>query len=127
MSWDRPKAAAALADVLEAGTDDLVAVFESPPASMNAPALVIMRPTVMFHQPAFAVNKITWSVTAAVGVGADDTLDGLIGLARQAIDGDPTLGGAVQICRATEQRPRGIVNIAGADFLTEELILNARM
>jgi len=127
VSWDRPSAASALADVLEAGTGDLVAVFESPPSSMNAPALVIMRPTVMFHQPAFAVDEITWSVTAAVGVGADDTLDGLIGQARQAVEADPTLGGVVQICRPTEQRPRGIVNIAGADFLTEELILNARM
>lgn len=127
MTWDRTAAAAALADVLEVGTGDLVAVFEGPPPTLNPPALVIMRPSVAFSTPTFGIDEATWSIMAAVGVGQDDALDDLLAAARQAVIAEPTLGGAVQLCRPTELRPRGIINVAGGDYLTEELILETRM
>jgi hypothetical protein len=128
MSWDRPTAAAALAGVIAAATDGTVTVLEQPPATFNPPALVVGYPqTVSLHNPAFAVDQAALTVLAAVGAPEGDDLDGLLEVATRAVEGDPTLGGAVQIAKPTEWRNWRMLTVAGVDMLTAELALEIRM
>lgn len=131
MSWDRALAAAALEVVLADGTAAMTppaSVFSQPPSTYNPPALVIQYPTqVLLHQPAFAVDIATVSVLAVAGLEESDTVDELLLLAVEAVEGDPQLGDTVQIARPVEHRPWRIVNVAGADYLTAELALEIRM
>lgn len=131
MSWDRPYAAAALAVVLEDITADMVppaSVFAQPPSTMNPPALVIQYPTqVLLHQPTLAIDTATVSVLCVGGLDDPTTVDGLLSAAVSAVEGDPQLGDVVQYCHAAEHRLWRIANVAGADYLTAELVLEIRM
>lgn len=128
MSWDRPTAAAALAGVLTTATEDLVFVHDKPPATLNAPSLVVSYPTtVVKHSPAFAVDQASLAVLAAVGVEDGDNLDGLLSVATSAIESDPSLGGAVQYAKPVEWRNWRIMTSAGASLLVAELALEIRM
>jgi hypothetical protein len=128
VSWDRPSAAAALVDVLMAATADVVTVHDRPPSTLNAPALVVSYPTaVAKHTPTFAIDQAELAVLGAVGVEAGDDLDGLLEVATDAIEGDPTLAGAVQYCKPTEWRNWRIMASAGASLLVAEIALEIRM
>jgi hypothetical protein len=128
VSWDRPSASAALAFVLEAATDGAVTVFETPPATFNAPALVVNYPsTVTKHTPAFAVDQAELTVTAAVGAADGDKLDALLDAATAAIETDPTLGGAVQHAKPVEWRTWRLLAVSGIDLLAADLALEIRM
>jgi hypothetical protein len=128
MSWDRPAAAAALVGVLTSATNDLVTVHDKPPSTLNAPALVVSYPTtVTKHSPTFAVDQAALAVLGAVGVEAGDDLDGLLQLATDAIEANPSLGGAVQYAKPVEWRNWRIMSSAGASLLVAELALEIRM
>lgn len=128
MSWDRPAAAAALVEVLEAATASTVTVFDTPPATFNPPALVVNYPaTVTKHNPTFAIDLAALSVLAAVGVSEGDTLDGLLDTATTAIEADPTLVAAVQHAKPVEWRNWRVLTVSGIDVLTAELALEIRM
>ena len=131
MAWDRPTAATALQLVLADGTAEMTppaSVFAQPPSTHNPPALVVQYPSqVLLHTPAFPVDTATVSVLAVAGMEEPDTVDALLELAVQAVEGDCQLGGAVQHARPLEHRLWRIVNVAGADYLTAELVLEIRM
>ena len=128
MSWDRPSAAAALVDVLEAATESLVTVHDKPPSTLNAPSLVVSYPTtVTKHSPTFAIDQAELAVMGAVGIEAGDDLDGLLEVATDAIEADPVLGGAVQYCKPVEWRNWRIMTSAGASLLVAEIALEIRM
>lgn len=127
MTWDRAKAARALADVLEAAVPR-ASVFPAPPATFNPPAFVVQFPqTVTFAQPAFGVDVTTWSVLAAVGADQAAELDELLAEAKAAVLLDQTLGRATQVTRPTELRSWRLLNVAGAEVLAAELVLETRM
>ena len=50
----------------------------------------------LLHSPAFAVDTATVSVLAVAGLEESDTVDELLLLAVEAVEGDRQLGGAVQ-------------------------------
>jgi hypothetical protein len=128
VSWDRPAAAAALVDVLEAATADLVTVHDKPPSTLNAPTLVVSYPTtVVKHTPTFAIDQASVAVLGAVGVEDGDGLDDLLEAATVAIEADPSLGGAVQYAKPVEWRNWRIMTSAGASLLVAELALEIRM
>jgi len=128
VAWDRPAAAGALVEVLEAATSSTVSLFEQPPATFNPPALVINYPaTVTKHNPAFAIDQAATTVTAAVGVSDGDTLDTLLDAANLAVEADPTLAGTVQHAKPVEWRNWRVLTVAGIDMLTADLALEVRM
>lgn len=126
MTWNRATVAAALVDLLTEATD--VMVFDRPPGTVNAPAIVVARP-----------NSVTYGVGALgiddaelplVLVGGADDLDGVEALktsVRAAVDTDPSLGGVVQLVYPEAERNWRVLNIGGADLLTVEVILQIRM
>ncbi len=128
MSWDRPAAAGALVEVLEAATASTVSVFDKPPATFNPPALVINYPTtVAKHNPAFAIDLASFTVLAAVGVDQGDSLDELLGTVTAAVEADPSLTAVVQHAKPVEWRNWRILTVAGADMLAADVALEVRM
>jgi hypothetical protein len=130
MTWDGAAGRAALAATLTAGLEfrtPTVSVFAKPPATYNAPALVVAYPnSVSLGVPSFGIDLVSHTVIAAVGVDQGDDLDTLLRDAGAAIKLDPTLGGAVQMCKPVEHRNYRIANVAGVDLLTAELALETR-
>lgn len=127
MSWRHGPAAQGLVGLLRAEAPE-VAAFEAPSATFNVPAFVCQYPTlVVFDTRAFGVDVVTWPLLVAVGLEQAGQLDALIATARAAITLDPTLGGAVQIARPTESRNWRILNVAGAEYLGADLVLETRM
>ena len=127
MTWERAPAAAALAAVLTQ-LDDTVAVFASPPATLNAPAYVVGYTTrVDYGTPSFSIDLATQPVAACVGLGEVDRGDTMLAAAKAAIGADPSLGGAVQVARVTSQTNWRALNVAGADLLFGDLVIEIRM
>ena len=129
MTWDggvaRPALAAVLSSAFEATN---VAVFASPPATFNPPALVVQFPqTVAKFVPSFGIDLATWTVLGAVSLDLADALDALMNQTAAAIFLDPTLGGAVQVTKMTELRNWRILVVGGSEMLTAELALESRM
>jgi len=130
--WDLAVAAPALAGVLRSATAGMSpppTVYDRPPASFNPPAIVIgVADPVDYSTPAIGVDTAgEWSITVAVGVEGAFTADELIRTMRAGLTLDPTLGGVVQLCRATGSRNWRWVQLTGGDYLTGDLILECRM
>ena len=127
MSWDRSKAAPALAEAI-AAANPAVSVFDKPPLTLNPPAIVVGRQTeVAFATSAFGVDEATLPVFCVGPADGDDIVAGLITAARDAIDVDPTLGGIVQRCDPVAERNWRGINVAGTELLQAELSLLIRM
>ena len=128
MSWSRAKCAGGLADLLTGatvGTGQLVAVFASPPGTLNAPALVVSRPVeVRYGLGGFAVDSVELPVVCVGPVDGDDLVDELANVVRSAVLDDPTLGGTVQVAYAEVLRNYREQKVAGADVLTADLVLS---
>jgi Mrp family chromosome partitioning ATPase len=128
MSWNRATVAGALVDLLSEALNGQVMVFDRPPGTVNAPAVVVGR-----------VNSVTYGVGAMgiddaelplVLVGGADDMDGVEALkasVRQAIANDQTLGDVVQLAYPEAERNWRVLNIGGADLLTVDVILQIRM
>jgi hypothetical protein len=129
VSWDRPTAVAAVAATLAAAAGETIPVFDHPPATFNVPAIIVSHPeTVSYNTPAFGIDLATIAVVCAAGLDDAFTVDQLIHLAITALSPDPMLGGrAVMSVNVSEQRNWRAVNVAGADYLTAELVLEIRM
>jgi hypothetical protein len=126
VSWDRAAVAAALVDVLTAATG--VMVFDRPPGTLNAPALVVARPnTVTYGNGAFGIDDAELPIVCVGGADDLDGLEALKALVRQAIDADNTIKGVVQHAYPQQERNWRVINIGGADLLTVEVILQIRM
>ena len=88
MSWQRSLVAAALADVLKAaqGEGDTAAIFSAPPETLNAPAIVVGRPTeVRYGVAGFGVDEATLPVICLGPSTGEDTVDGLISFVREVL------------------------------------------
>jgi hypothetical protein len=129
VTWDGALARAGLARVLQtafAGTN--ITVLSTPPATFNAPALVVQYPqTVTKYVASFGVDLASWTVLGAVGLDQPDTLDGILNDAAAAVFLDPTLSGAVQTTKVVELRNWRIVATGGAELLAAEVALESRM
>ena len=131
MSWDRAAAATAIVNTLTAATaadSPSPSIFDRPPATFNVPAYIVAHPqTVVYGGPAFGIDLATVPLICAAGMEDVDTVDQLLDLASDSLPADPTLGGVIQNIDATEQRNWRVINVAGADYLTADLILEIRM
>ncbi|HEV7536468.1 MAG TPA: hypothetical protein VGP90_12585 [Acidimicrobiia bacterium] len=127
MTWSRRPVAAALVDLLGTATGGTVTVFAEQPLTLNPPALVVADATVRFSRAALSVDEVDLPVLCIGPAGASDDVDALAGTVRAAVDADRTLGGAVQIVYAAEQRNARHVNIAGIDLKVLEVGLSITM
>ena len=128
MSWARTPVAAALVDMLTAATEGAVTVFDRPPATFNVPAMVVADPTrVEYRTPAFGVDLARISVICAAGADQVDMVDDLIAVAVAALQADPSLGGAVQVCQVIEQANWRVLTVGGAEFRAADVVLEIRM
>jgi hypothetical protein len=124
--WSRTKAAAAVAGVLAAL--DGIAVFATPPETFNPPAYIVGYPSsVAYGHVGFGMDLASLPVMAAAGPNSADDVDALIQNAKDAIDADPTLGGAVGNATVATQANWRRVDVAGAQVLAADLVLEIRM
>lgn len=128
MTWARPPVAAALVDLLTAATGGLVMIHERPPATVNAPAVVVARAeTVSYATIAFSIDQVTLPIVIVGGSDQDEAVDSLKATVRAAIEADPTLEGTVQHASPSEERNWRNVNSGGADLLAVDLVLDIQM
>ena len=129
MSWARALVAGAVADVLKAAQSDTdtFSVFANPPETLNAPAIVVGRPTeVRYNIGAFGIDEATLPVVCVGPSGGDDVLDALITFVRTAIGADVTLGGVVPSCIVTAERNWRPTRIGGADLMAADVVLSVQ-
>jgi hypothetical protein len=128
VTWDRKTAATALVATLQAAVGG-VKIHEFPPEIVNFPTVNVLRPlSVVYSASAFGIDEIQLPVAVVHGIEQDDAIDALVGQCRAAVDADPSLGGAVQSCTATELRNwRNLTGAGGVQLLLVELILTVRM
>jgi hypothetical protein len=127
VSWDRQKAAHALAELLAAAVPE-AAVFETPPAGFNPPALIVQYPSIVtLSSPSFGTDVAAWVVLCAVGPGEPGPLDELLADATAAVRLDPTLGRVTQSTRPVEWRNWRLLSVTGAEYLAADLALETRM
>lgn len=128
MSWSRATTAKALADALSSvASADYVSVFNHPPLTLNAPALVVGRPTeVLYATAGLGVDNAQLPVICIGPTEGEDVVDGLIAIVRQVIAADPTLGGVVRVVTAPMERSWRAVRIGGADFLAADVVLQVQ-
>ena len=128
MTWNRAPVAAALVDVLAEATNDQVMVFDRPPATLNAPAVVVGRAnTVTYGVGALGIDNAELPLIVIGGLDDMDGVEALKMACRLAVAADPALGGVVQLAYPGEERNWRGLNIGGADFLAVDLILQIRM
>lgn len=127
MSYSRAPVAAALVAAFRAA-DPAMNVFDKPPATINAPALVVVDPTTrQLHVAGMGVDQTEMVVTAVVGLEQADTLDDLMNTAIAAIAAEPTLGRVVMTATVTEARNWRRLVVGGADFRAADLAVRIDM
>jgi hypothetical protein len=132
MSWDRTAFAKALAAAIENQLYEsgvTATVFAKPPFTLNAPSIVIARPTeVRYSEAAFSIDAAAVVVTCIGGADDDETVSELIGVVRSAISPpDEGLGAVVQTCQDRSERNWTHVNVSGADLLRADVVLDIQM
>jgi hypothetical protein len=135
MSFDRTAFAAALAKAIEVELDTsgvTATVFAKPPFTLNAPSIVIGRPSeVRYNEVAFSIDMATVPVTVVAGADQDETAAELIGVVRSAIAPDSAtgegLGAVVQTCQDRSERNWAHVNVSGTDLLRADVVLEIQM
>jgi hypothetical protein len=131
VSFDRTSFAKALATALEAELAEAgvtATVFDKPPFTLNAPSIVIARPTeVRYSEAAFSIDAASVAVTCIGAADDDETVGELIGVVRSAIGADASLGGAVALCVPMSERNWTHVNVAGTDLLRADVVLDIQM
>jgi hypothetical protein len=132
MSFDRTAFAKALAAAIENQLDEsgvTATVFAKPPFTLNAPSIVIGRPSeVRYNEVAFSIDLATVAVTVVAGADQDETAAELIGVVRSAIaPPDEGLGAVVQTCQDRSERNWAHVNVSGTDLLRADVVLDIQM
>jgi hypothetical protein len=125
VSWQRALVAQALADVLKAaqGVDDTASIFAAPPETLNAPAIVVGRPTeVDYGTAGLGCDTAILPVICIGPSTGEDMVDGLITFVRQTIGANVTLNGTVPSCTVTSERNWRAVRIAGAEMLAADVV-----
>jgi hypothetical protein len=127
MSYQRTPVAAALAELL-ATIDPNVAVFNEPPPTFNPPAIIVgYTRHVDYDLAAYGVDRADLPVAIAVGVNDTARMDDLANQAKKLINANPTLAGAVQAARVRSQEQTLLWNIAGAEIMAADIILEIRL
>lgn len=128
MTWDRSRAAPALAALIEAAADPLVTVFEAAPDTLNAPALVCSEPARVAKRTAgMGVDECEFVVIGLTGLDQSDQLAALLDTVDKAVMSDPTLGGVAQTSMVTEYRNWRPVSIGGANFRAADAAIRIDM
>jgi hypothetical protein len=127
MGWVRATAAAAVASILTP-IDATVSVFASPPETFNPPAYIVGYTRLVNYDGAtFGVDRVDLPVMAAAGIGELDRVDALLAQAKDALDLDPSAGGAVQSLYTKTQDQWRVIVVGGSELLAAELVLDIRM
>jgi hypothetical protein len=131
MSWQREPVAKALVAAIEtqlAAAQMTATVYDRPPFSVNAPAIVVGRPTeVRYSTAAFSIDEVTLPLGCLGGADQDDTVAELIAVVRAACDADPSLGQVVQDAHVSGERSWRNVKLAGTDVLVADAIVDVIM
>jgi hypothetical protein len=127
VTWERSTAAAAIVEVLSQ-LDPAVSVFVTPPETLNPPAYVVgyIR-SLLYDQSSFATDAASLTVSAVTGANDVDRCDAMLRDAKVALHADPSLAGAAQHCRVSEQGNWRRLNIAGSELLAGDLTVEIRM
>jgi len=126
MGWNRADVAAALVPIL-APIDAQATVFATPPETFNPPAIIVGYPqSVDYDLAAFGVDLVQLPVAACAGAAEVAKVDAYLAQARELIAADLTLGGVVKACRARAQSNWRRLNVAGAEILAADLVLEIR-
>jgi hypothetical protein len=129
MTWQRKVVTDYLVTLLTNATEGAVKVHPFPPETINGPCIVVMRPQPsLYSTVAFGIDDTTLPLSVVSGAEQEDALDSIKAACRSAIEGDPTLGGNVQQCFATEERNwRNVTGAGGIQLLIVEMILTVYM
>ena len=127
MTWNRKEAAAGIAQVLSVA-DAAVSVFATPPETFNPPAYIVGYPRlVQYSRDVFGIDTATLPVMVGVSPNEVDTGDALLVVAKDALEADLTLDHAVQGLRVLEQSNWRRLNVAGAEVLAVDLVVEITM
>ena len=103
-------------------------VFDRPPGTVNAPAVVVGRAnTVTYGTGALGIDDAELPLVLIGGADDMDGVEALKATVRQAVNDDPSLGGVVQLVYPELERNWRVLIIGGAELLTVEVILQIRM
>jgi hypothetical protein len=131
MSWQRQPVAKALVAAIETqlSVESMSAtVYDRPPFTVNAPAIVVGRPTeVRYSSFAISIDEVTLPLGCVGGADQDDTVAELIAVVRAACAADPSLGQVVQDAHVSAERSWRNVKLAGADMLVADAIVDVIM
>jgi hypothetical protein len=124
--------AQALASAIEAtivGADDIAAVFDRQPSTLNPPAIVVGRPSeVAYGAFALSIDQATLPVACVAGSGdGDDRVAELADYVRHTVDGDATLGGVVQSVVASFERNWRNLTLGGVELVAADVVLTVTM
>jgi hypothetical protein len=119
-----------LADRLE--TISGLRVYRYYPGQINTPAAVVSRRQTRYDQTIDGAEDYTFAVTLFVQKGEDVTAQKALDLYLDpagtssvvaAIHGDPTLGGVVDFSRVVSAERDGLVEYAGVEYVSCELLV----
>jgi len=128
VTWSRTDATTAVVNALMVVAGETVFVFPKPPQTINPPALVVGRPIeVRYGTFSLGADEADLPVACIGPADGEETVDSLIGMVRQAVAADRSLGGVVQDCTDTLERNWHNLNVAGVDILQAEILLTIRM
>jgi len=115
-----------LADAIEPVADGSITIYDAPPSTLNAPAVVVGHVLdVTYATAGLGVDTVQLPVICIGPLwDGEDVLEELIGLVRSAIRADPQLGGAVGGVTPNGERNWRAVKIGGADFMAVDVVLD---
>jgi hypothetical protein len=128
VSWDRTKCVDALVPLF-AAANPTVKVLDHPTETINPPAIVIHRPTMVTYANAgFGVDTAELPVLIGSGLESEDQIETIKTACRSALCADVTLGGVVaEVHAASERNWRNQTGAGGIQLLTVELVLSVTM
>ena len=129
MSWNRSQFAAALQPILAFATEGAVTIHLLPPETLNPPAVVIHRPTLVTYSAAsLGIDEVSLPLVIVGAIEGEDAIEALKSTCRQAINANQNLGGAVQACWCESERNwRNYTGAGGIQILQVELVLSIHM
>jgi hypothetical protein len=110
-------------------TEGAVFVHETPPETLNPPAVVVMRPVTVSYGTAFlGIDEVQLPLAIVGALDQDDQIDALKSTVRQCVEADSRLTGVVQNAWPVEERNwRNITGAGGIQLLYVELVLQITM
>ena len=102
--------------------------LSAPTFTINYPAIVVGRPTVVSYGTAsLGTDDVELMVACVHAAEQDDLVHELIDVVRSACAAGPSLGGVVSIVYVTGERSWRSINVSGADYLAAEAVVTIEM